>query len=70
MPRVHIYFTIKTFEDLKRFVNEKYGTKEALSITVEQAVKDYLEHQHLRERLAWLEARIISDTELTEVSNE
>jgi len=62
MPRQIIYFTIKTFEDLKRFVNEKYGAKEALSITVEQAVQDYLEHQHLRERLAWLEARIISET--------
>jgi len=57
MPRVHIYFTQETLEELKQFVLDKYGEKKAMSITVEQAVKDYLEHQKLKEQLARLEAR-------------
>lgn len=57
MPRVNIYFTQETWDELKRFIITKYGIKKALSITVEQAVKDYLEHQRLKEQLARLEAR-------------
>ena len=57
MPRVNIYFTQETLEELKQFVLAKYGVKKAMSITVEQAVKDYLEHQKLKEQLARLEAR-------------
>ena len=51
MPRVNIYFTEPVFEDLRRFVVAKYGVKKALSITVEQAVKEYLERQRLFQQL-------------------
>lgn len=51
MPRVSIYFSTVVFEDLKRFVIAKYGIKKALSITVEEAVKDYLKRQELLEQL-------------------
>lgn len=57
MPRVNIYFTQETFKELKSFIAAKHGAKKAMSITVEQAVRDYLDHQRLRGELARLEAR-------------
>lgn len=57
MPRVNIYFTTKTLDTLKHFVILRYGEKKALSITVEQAVKDYLERQRLKEQLTTLDER-------------
>lgn len=52
MPRVGINFSPEVFEDLKHFITEKYGTKKAMSITVEEAVKDYLKRQQLLEQLS------------------
>lgn len=52
MPRVNIYFTIATLKDLTEFVLTKYGKKKALSLTVEEAVKSYLERQKLLEKLS------------------
>ena len=49
---MNIYFTMETFEELKRFIIAKYGIKKALSITVEEAVKSYLERQQLLEKLS------------------
>jgi len=51
VPRQIIYFTQKTFDDLKRYIVAKHGTKRAMSITVEEAVKDYIKHQQLLEKL-------------------
>ncbi len=45
MPRMNIYFTQETWDKLKAFVLKKYGLKNALSITVEEAVKEYLKRQ-------------------------
>lgn len=52
MPRVNICFSLPVFEDLKRYIITKHGTKKALSITVEEAVKDYLKRQQLLEQLS------------------
>lgn len=52
MPRVNIYFTQETYEELKKFVIAKYGIKKALSITVEEAIKSYLERQELLQKLS------------------
>lgn len=52
MPRVNIFFTNSTFEELRRFITTKYGAKKALSITVEEAVKDFLKRQALLEQLS------------------
>lgn len=52
MPRVNIIFTIETFEELKSYIITKHGTKKALSITVEEAVKDYLKRKELLEQLS------------------
>ena len=46
--RFNVYFTMRTWERLVEFVQAKYGGKNALSITVEQAVKEYLA-KHRRE---------------------
>ncbi len=43
--RVVIYFTDKSFQELKDFLNKKYAGKNAMSLTVEEAVKEYLKHQ-------------------------
>ena len=51
MPRQIIYFTQETFDDLKRYVIAKHGEKRAMSITVEEAVKDYIKHQQLLDKL-------------------
>ncbi len=50
--RVTIVFTEETFNDLKRYIVAKHGAKKALSITVEEAVKDYLKRQILLEQLS------------------
>jgi len=52
MHRANICFSQETWEDLKRFVVAKYGVKKALSITVEEAVKEYLKRRELLEQLA------------------
>ncbi len=39
-----IYFTVETWDNLVNFIREKYGRDvKATSITVEEAVKEYLE---------------------------
>ena len=48
MPRVAIIFTEETLERLRRFVTLKYGERRAMSITVEQAVKEYLAREEKR----------------------
>lgn len=45
MPRFHVFFTNETFERLKAFVIAKHGRAKAMSMTIEQAVKDYLERE-------------------------
>lgn len=45
MPRFHVFFTDETFERLKAFVITKYGRAKAMSMTIEQAVKEYLERE-------------------------
>ena len=46
MPRQIIYFTEETFKRLRRFTEARYGKQRAISITVEQAVKEFLERQN------------------------
>ena len=43
MPRVNIYFTQNTFDQLREYITRKHGSHRALSITVQEAVKEYLE---------------------------
>ena len=43
MPRQIIYFTQETWDELKAYIEAKYGRPRAISITVEQAVRDFLE---------------------------
>ena len=43
--RVTISFTMETWDRLKKFVINEYGVRRALSITVEDAVKGYLDGQ-------------------------
>jgi len=43
MPRQIIYFTDDTFQKLKDFIRERHGEHRAMSITVQEAVKEYLE---------------------------
>ncbi len=38
-----VSFTSGTLERLRAYVVEKYGTRRAMSITIEQAVKEYLD---------------------------
>lgn len=45
MPRQNIYFTEDTLTKLKKFLKEKHGKHRALSITVEQAVEEFLRRQ-------------------------
>lgn len=52
MPRVNIFFTMEVFEDLKQFIIDKHGAKKAMSLTVEQAVREYLERQRLLKQLS------------------
>jgi len=45
MPRFHVFFTNETFEQLKAFVVAKYGRAKAMSMLIDQAVKEYLERE-------------------------
>ena len=45
MPRFHVFFTNETFEQLKAFVVAKYGRAKAMSMVIEEAVKEYLERE-------------------------
>ena len=47
MPRQIIYFTKDTFKQLKDFIEEKYGQHKAMSLTVQRAVKEFLEREGL-----------------------
>ena len=42
---IHIYFTWNTYQKLLEFVRNKFGTRRALSLTVQQAVEEYLARQ-------------------------
>ena len=51
MPRVHINLSTETLERLQSYIANKYGAgKLALSLTVEQAVREFLERE-LKDRL-------------------
>ena len=43
--RVNIWFTMETWNRLKKFIIDRYGVRRALSMTVEDAVKLYLDTQ-------------------------
>lgn len=45
MPRVAIIFTDKTLKELKDYIANKYGKRRVMSLTVEQAVKEYLDRE-------------------------
>lgn len=45
MPRQIIYFTKDTFEQLKDFIVKRYGQHRAMSLTVQRAVKEFLERE-------------------------
>jgi len=45
MPRVNIYFTEDTLNELRKFIKEKHGNHRALSLTVQQAVKEFLSRE-------------------------
>ena len=44
-PSLHIYFTDKTSERLRNFVRKRFGSHRALSMTVQQAVQEYLDRE-------------------------
>lgn len=46
MPRVNIYFTDDTLKELREFLEREYGKHRALSLTVQQAVKEYLDRRN------------------------
>ena len=46
--RFNVYFTDKTWRELVDFIMKRYGTTKALSIIVEEAVREYLA-KHRRE---------------------
>ena len=48
MPRVAIIFTAETLKKLKDYISTKYGKRRAMSMTVEQAVKEYLTREEKR----------------------
>ncbi len=48
MPRVAIIFTAKTLKRLKDYIETKYGKRRAMSMTVEEAVKEYLAREEKR----------------------
>jgi len=46
MPRVDVSLTAKTFDELREFLSRLYPGKRALSLVVEQAIKEYLERNN------------------------
>ncbi len=51
-PSLHIYFTDKTQDRLRNFVQRRFGSHRALSIIVQQAVKEYLDREEAQEKVA------------------
>ena len=45
MPVVKISMTDETFQALKRFIIAKYGLQRAMSITVQEAVREFLKRK-------------------------
>ena len=45
MHLIKISFTDETFQALKRFIIAKYGLKQAMSVTVQEAVREYLKRE-------------------------
>ena len=45
MPIVKISMTDETFQALKRFIIARYGIKRAMSITVQEAVREYMRRE-------------------------
>ena len=45
MPVVKITMTDETFQALKRFIIAKHGLKRAMSVTVQQAVREYIKRE-------------------------
>ena len=48
MPVVKISMTDETFQALKRFIIAKYGLKRGMSVTVQQAVREYIKREEDR----------------------
>ena len=46
--KVSIYFTLETWEALLSYITAKYGKRNVLSMTVDQAVKLYLAREEKR----------------------
>ena len=46
--RLNIYITMKTWQRLDNFISEKYGESKAISLIIEDAVREYL-IKHRRE---------------------
>lgn len=44
-PSLHIYFTQKTYDRLRKFVQSRFGSHRALSMIVQQAVEEYLDRE-------------------------
>lgn len=45
MPRQNIYFTDDTLTRLRKFIRNKHGTHRAMSMTVQQAITEFLQRQ-------------------------
>ena len=48
MPRVNIYFNQQVLDELREYIIKKYGPSRALSLTVQQAVREFLEREGRR----------------------
>jgi len=48
-PSLHIYFTDKTHDRLRNFVQDRFGSHRALSMVVQQAVEEYLDREERRQ---------------------
>ena len=45
MPIVKISMSYETFQALKRFIVARYGVRRAMSITIEEAIREYLKRE-------------------------
>jgi len=50
-PSLHIYFTDKTQNRLRNFVQSRFGSHRALSMIVQQAVEEYLNREEAQEKV-------------------
>ena len=50
MPRINVYFTEETAQQLKEYIQQKHGRHRAVSITIQQATKEFLERNESSKR--------------------